>query len=88
MRESTIEAYFCKKAKEHHFLTYKFKSVNRVAIPDRIVIGLFGRVYFVEFKAPGKKPTAAQTREANRLRDRRIEVYTIDSKEAVDEHFK
>jgi hypothetical protein len=40
---------------------------------------------WVELKAPGEKPTAAQVREHNRMRDVGQTVVVIDSLEGVDE---
>jgi hypothetical protein len=59
-------------------------------VPDRLLISPFGKVVFVEFKAPGKKPTEAQEREIKRLRDHRQLVYVVDDieqgKSIVDAH--
>ena len=43
-----------------------------------------GRVLWVELKAPGQKPTAAQSREHARLRAVGQDVRVLDSVDAVD----
>jgi hypothetical protein len=43
------------------------------------------RVVFVELKALGKSPTAAQLRDHERRRALGAEVWVIDSKEGVDD---
>lgn len=42
------------------------------------------RVIFVELKAPGKKPTAAQERDHEQRRAMGFDVRVIDTKEGVD----
>ena len=41
-----------------------------------------GRIVFIEFKAPGEKPTALQWRMIERLRGAGCEVHVCDSVEA------
>lgn len=42
-------------------------------------------VYFVELKAPGKKPSPVQKQVHSQLEALGHEVFVIDSKEGVDE---
>lgn len=83
MIESKIEAYLVKRCKEIGALCDKFTSPQRRAVPDRIIT-FGGRVLFVELKATGKKPTAAQVRDHERRRAAGAEVVWLDSLEAVD----
>jgi len=66
--EKDIENPVCKYARAKGLLAYKFTSPNRRSVPDRIFIGPDGLVFFIEFKAPGAKPTESQAREIRRLR--------------------
>lgn len=66
MRESTIEAAVCAYAKSKGCLTLKLSGQNQKGQPDRMFLH-YGRVLFVEFKAPGKRPTALQARWLDRL---------------------
>lgn len=66
--EKDIEGPVCKYARVKGILAYKFTSPNRRSVPDRIFLGPGGLVFFVEFKAPGAKPTESQAREIRRLR--------------------
>jgi len=79
MLEKQIEAKVCEYAKAKGLLAYKFTSPARAAVPDRMFITQDGRVFFCEFKAAGKKPTEAQTREHQRLRQSKVNVFVIDS---------
>ena len=79
MLEKQIEVKVCDYAKTKGVLAYKFTSPARAAVPDRLFIAPNGRVWFCEFKAAGKKPTAAQEREHTRLREQKVNVFVIDN---------
>ena len=87
--EKQIEEKVNTYAKEQGYLVYKFTSPQRAAVPDRLYITPRGKVFFVEFKREGMKPTPAQQREHERLRDRGVKVWVIDTvqagKDMVDE---
>ena len=68
MRESTIERAVCAYAKTKGCLTLKLSGQNQKGQPDRMFL-YNGRVMFIEFKAPGKQPTALQARWLGRLTD-------------------
>jgi len=78
MLEKQIEAAVVEYAKVKGMLVYKFTSPNRAAVPDRLLATPKGYVFFIEFKAAGKKPTPAQEREHTRLRGHNIRVFVID----------
>ena len=84
MRERDVEAYLVKYIKSHGGIAYKFNSPNRRNVPDRLICLPDGFGFFVECKAPSKKPTAAQLREHERLRKLGFVVIVVDSKTAVD----
>lgn len=79
MLEKKIEEKVCLHAKERGMLVYKFTSPNRAAVPDRMFIHPTGHVFFIEFKATGKKPTPAQEREHTRLKGHNVPVFIVDS---------
>jgi hypothetical protein len=66
MRESTIEQAVCAYAKAKGCLSLKLAGQNQKGQPDRMFLW-DGRVIFIEFKAPGKRPTALQARWIERL---------------------
>jgi hypothetical protein len=57
-------------------------------VPDRLFVLPNGKMFFVEFKREGEKPTPAQEREHHRLRQHKVSVWVIDNvidgKEMVD----
>lgn len=79
MLEKQIEAVVCEYAKVRGLLVYKFTSPARAAVPDRLLVCPDGRVFFIEFKREGQKPTPAQEREHDRLRRHRINVFVVDN---------
>lgn len=84
MRERNIERYLREEIKSIRGIAFKWVSPGNSGVPDRIVIVPGGRVVFVELKAPGKKPTALQHVQQERLRALGCDVRVIDSREGVD----
>lgn len=80
MRESEIEKKVSEYAKAKGWLVYKFVSPSQRGVPDKIFIG-GGEIFFIEFKAPGKKPTKLQDKVFNKIRDELFGVYIIDDVE-------
>ncbi len=79
MLEKDIEKAVCDYAKSKGVIAYKFTSPNRKSVPDRLFCGYHGHHWFIEFKAPGKKPTPKQWREIERLRKLGHIVYVVDN---------
>lgn len=78
MLEKDIEKKVCDYAKSKGLLVYKFTSPARAAVPDRMFVCPGGKVFFIEFKRTGQKPTLAQEREHTRLRIHGVPVYVVD----------
>ena len=79
MLEKHIEAKVCDYAKQRGLLVYKFTSPARAAVPDRLFVLPGGRVFFIEFKREGQRPTPAQTREHARLWAHGVTVCVVDN---------
>jgi hypothetical protein len=77
MRESTIEKAVCAYAKSKGCLTLKLSGMNQRGQPDRMFIRS-GRVLFIEFKSPGKQPTALQARWLDRLAQHTFHATSCD----------
>lgn len=84
MREKEIELYFVKKVKALGGMAIKFVSPGMTGLPDRIMLLPFGRIVFVELKAPGKKPRPLQINMMMRLSALGFKCYVADTKETVD----
>lgn len=77
--EAKIEDACCRYARQRYgALTPKFVSPNNRGVPDRILLFPGGHVLFVEFKAPGKKPTALQSHKHQELIEQGFEVWVTD----------
>jgi hypothetical protein len=76
--EKKIEQAACRYAKSRGALVYKFSSPAHRGVPDRLFIKN-GRVLFLEFKAPGKKPTKLQQRELDLLQGQKVVAFYVDS---------
>lgn len=76
--ERDIEAKVCRYAEKKGWRSMKFMSPNYRSVPDRIFFKHPQRVFFIEFKAPGKKPSEKQDREIKRLRAEGFAVSVID----------
>ena len=83
MRESEVEDYLVKCVKKLRGEVRKVKWIGRRGAPDRFVM-VCGLNFFVELKAPGKKPNEQQRREIDSLKSRHVDVYVVDGIEAVD----
>ena len=66
--EKKLEKRCCDVAKANGWYTRKFSSPSNRGVPDRIFIKE-GKVWFIEFKAPGNTPTELQKHEINLLKD-------------------
>jgi hypothetical protein len=96
VRERDVEDYLLAQVKALGGETRKVKWLDRDGAPDRLVMlpeiasrGPAGTIpaerFLVELKAPGKKPTATQLREHERLRKFGWRVEVVDSFERVNE---
>jgi Holliday junction resolvase len=81
MRESTIERKVCVTAKRLGWEVRKITSPSHRGMPDRLFYR-YGQAMFVEFKAPGKKPTKTQHRELKKLREHNFVAVVIDDVDA------
>lgn len=78
MRESLIESEVCQWAKLNDILAIKFTPMGETGWPDRIFLYM-GRVAFIEFKAPGKKPRPMQDHRIKKLRIHEFTVGVYDN---------
>jgi hypothetical protein len=84
MRERIIEQHLRRRIEAMGGQCYKLHAIHQQGLPDRLVLLPDGRVFFVELKSPGKKPTRIQEIVHARLRILKQVVMVLDSKEAVD----
>jgi hypothetical protein len=78
MKEQLIEIVVCKFAKDHGILATKLSGPNEKGRPDRMFLHQ-GKAAFIEFKAPGKKPTALQMKWLLDLKYRGFAATWVDN---------
>lgn len=78
-QEKHIETACRTIAKARGWLYWKLTVMGWPGVPDRLILSTGGRVRFVEFKKPGKKPTPLQEAWHRRLRALGFEVHVIDN---------
>ena len=81
MLERDIEKRVKDYARSKGFLAYKFTSPAHIGVPDGLFISPLGFVIFLEFKQTGKKPTAMQQREIDRINQHGVLALVVDSVE-------
>lgn len=77
--EKSIETRCRSIAKTRGWLYWKLNVLGFPGLPDRLILIPGGRVVFVEFKAPGKKPTLLQEAWHRKLRATGFDVHVIDN---------
>lgn len=83
--EKTIEEYLRVQVKNKGGKAYKFVSPGNAGVPDRMIVLPGVEAFFVELKAPGKKPTRLQEKKIYELEQLGRTVFIADSKESVDQ---
>jgi len=85
MRETAIEKKLKKKIESIGGKCKKFVSPGSSGEPDRLCLFPGEKVFFVETKAPGKKPKPLQGKRHRELREFGFKVLVIDSEEQINE---
>ena len=83
MREKQIEQKLVKATKDMGGIAPKFVSTGFDGMPDRIVLLPYGKLAFIEVKAPGKKPRELQVARHKLLRDLGFKVYVLDDMQLI-----
>lgn len=81
--EKVIEKKLTLEVKKLGGLPLKFSSSFFTGIPDRIVLMPKGKIYFVELKLEGKKPTPRQVIVIEQLRNLGFKVFVIDTSQKL-----
>ena len=77
MRESTVEAALSRECRLRGFLCVKLAPTSP-GVPDRLIVAPGGTAVFVEVKAPGRRPRAAQRSWHERIRELGHRVCVVD----------
>jgi len=82
--EKLIEKKLKKEVEKLGGLALKFQSSFYTGFPDRIVLTAKTKIYFVELKSEGKKPTLKQLYVHKVLRGLGFEVFVIDTLDLLE----
>jgi hypothetical protein len=77
MREKSIEQSLVRKVVDCGGFCWKFTSPGIAGVPDRLVLLPYGKLAFIEVKAPGKVPTAQQLYRHEQLRSLGFKVFVL-----------
>lgn len=81
--EKKLERNLVAKVKELKGWAIKLLPFQVAGLPDRLVLMPFGKMYFVEMKSTGKKPTKIQIIIHKRLEALGFPVHVIDTTEKL-----
>lgn len=85
--EKLLEKTLRERIKDLGGIALKFHCLSFTGFPDRVVLMPFGRIYFVELKSEGKKPSPIQRSVHIKLTELGFSVSVIDTKERVNEFY-
>jgi hypothetical protein len=83
MLEKTIEHKLKSAVKNMGGIAFKFTAPGINGVPDRLVLFPYGKLAFIELKAPGKDMRPLQVRRKRQLEQLGFSVYCIDSAEQI-----
>lgn len=83
--EKSIEQKLTMMVKKQGGIAVKFVSPGFDGMPDRLVLLPFGKIAFVEVKAPNKKPRPLQKARHRLLKKLGFKVYVLDDAEQIGE---
>jgi len=86
--EKALERKLGAEVKKLGGWSVKMLSGLITGLPDRLVLLPGGRVYFVELKSTGKKPTKIQSAIHEKLRGLGFKVLVVDNSEKINEFIK
>lgn len=81
--ESKIEVKLVKEVQKAGGKALKFISPGYVGVPDRLILIAFGKIGFVEVKAPNEKPRKIQLKRHKELRDLGFKIYVLDDENQI-----
>ena len=83
MKEKITEEKLVIAVKQMGGICPKFVSPGFDGMPDRLVLLPFGKIAFVEVKAPNKKPRPLQKARHRLLQKLGFKVYVLDDTEQI-----
>lgn len=88
MNEKLLEKKLVHQVRMLGGIALKLLSSLFTGLPDRLILMPGGRVWFVEVKTTGKKPTPRQLIVHGMLQKLGFSVHVIDSQQTLDDFIK
>ncbi len=88
MTENQIEQKLAKRVNALGGIALKLNPLGMDGIPDRLILLPKGIAFFVETKAPGKKPRALQVNRMKQLERLGFSCFVLDDDKQIDEVIK
>jgi len=85
--ESQIEKQVTTYLKKNGIWPVKMSLTSENGFPDRLCIG-YNNIFFIELKAPGKKPRPLQKFIHDKIRQFGFDVLVIDEKQQIIDYIK
>lgn len=85
MNEKALEKKLREKIKKMGGIAIKFSSPHYTGMPDRIILMPKERIYFVELKTTGKKPTERQKKVMFDLQTMGFSVYIVNDERSFNQ---
>ena len=82
-KETKIEKKMVQEVKKAGGLALKLVSPGYVGVPDRLILIAFGKIGFVEVKAPNQKPRKIQMRRHKELQKLGFKTYVLDDEKEI-----
>ncbi len=86
--EKSIEKYLQRAMRARGGVATKFPALYLAGMPDRFCLMPFAKLYFVELKSEGKKPSPIQLKMHDFLAGLGFPVYVLDTRQQVVEFLK
>lgn len=83
MLEKTIEYKLKSAVRNMGGIAFKFTAPGINGVPDRLVLLPYGKLAFIELKAPGKEMRPLQVRRKRQFEQLGFSFYCIDSAEQI-----
>lgn len=77
-KESIIERKLVEAVEKSGGKALKLVSPGYIGVPDRLILIAFGKIGFVEVKAPNQKPRQIQLKRHRELRELGFKVFVLD----------
>jgi len=79
LRETVVEKKVVAYARKKGWTARKFTSPGKRSVADHVFMRYPAVLFYIEFKAPGKKPNKGQLQEHGEMRHCGFEVYVVDN---------